>query len=170
MAEPLHLTREETVVIVREEDGVLEVEGTWGPGGSPPPGHFHPAQDEAFTVLEGALTFRIDGETRSVTAGSGVEIPCGTVHQVWNAGATTARARWETRPAGRTAEWFRAVDAAHRSDRVGADGSPSLLAFGVPIAEFDDVFRLAGPQPLVRSATALLGVAGRLRGYRVNPG
>ena len=170
MSEPLRLTPEESIVIVREEDDLLEVEGTWGAGGEPPPAHFHPAQAETFEVLEGELSFRVDGTRSSVAAGSSIEIPTRAVHQVWNEGEAPARASWRTRPAGRTADWFRAIDAAHRSERVGADGSPSLLAFGVLLAEFDDVFRLAGPALLVGPATSLLGLAGRLRGYRAPSG
>jgi hypothetical protein len=43
---------------------------------------------------------------------------------------------------------------------------PGLLAFGAYLTEYDDVIRLAGPQPLVRGVLRLLGVLGRLRGYR----
>jgi hypothetical protein len=40
----------------------------------------------------------------------------------------------------------------------------------VMLTEYRDVFRLAArPRPLVRGALALLGVIGRLRGYRPKP-
>jgi len=43
---------------------------------------------------------------------------------------------------------------------------PSVLAFGAYLTEYDDVFRLGGPQLLLRPALAALGVVGRMRGYR----
>jgi hypothetical protein len=43
---------------------------------------------------------------------------------------------------------------------------PGPLAFGVLLTEYRDVFRLAGPDRLLRPALALLGEIGRRRGYR----
>ena len=43
---------------------------------------------------------------------------------------------------------------------------PSPLAFGVLLTEYRDVFRLAGPDTLLRGAFAALAIAGRARGYR----
>src|SRR5919202_1019604 len=63
-------------------------------------------------VLAGELTARVDGgEEQKLHAGETLDIPAGTKHQMWNAAAAEARVRWETRPAGRTEEWFRAIDA-----------------------------------------------------------
>ena len=38
----------ESVTVRESTPELLELEATWGPGGSPPPKHFHPAQDEHF--------------------------------------------------------------------------------------------------------------------------
>jgi hypothetical protein len=73
---------------------------------------------------------------------------------------------WRTAPAMRTASWFRAIDGLHRSGRVGPKGMPGPLAFGVMLTEYRDVFRLAGPDLLLRPVLAGLGVIGRARGYR----
>ena len=51
------------------------VEATYGPGGKPPPKHFHPAQDELFRVLEGTLRFRLGSIERELEAGEEIEIP-----------------------------------------------------------------------------------------------
>ena len=53
MAETLRLTPHETVTIRESSPELLEVEGSWGPGGRAPPVHYHPAQDEHFEVLDG---------------------------------------------------------------------------------------------------------------------
>ena len=156
----LKLTPSETVEIRSSAPEALEVEGSWGPEGSAPPKHFHPAQDEHFEILAGTLRARVDGEQRDLGPGEQLEIPRGAVHQMWNPGSEPARALWRTSPAGRTEQWFRAVDALHREGRAGP------LGFGVLLSEYDDVFRLAAaPAPLMRPAVAVLGALGRARGH-----
>lgn len=166
MTETLKLTRSESVTIRESTPEAFEVEGAWGPNGSPPPKHFHPAQDERFEILEGRLHVRVDGEEHVLGAGETIEIERGSVHQMWNAEDAPARATWRTSPPGRTEQWFRAIDSVHRSGRVGKDGMPGPLAFGVMLTEYRDTFRLAGPDLVLRPVLAGLGVIGRLRGYR----
>jgi hypothetical protein len=43
---------------------------------------------------------------------------------------------------------------------------PGPLAFGAYLTEYRDVFRLAGPQPLLVPLLSALGALGRLKGYR----
>jgi quercetin dioxygenase-like cupin family protein len=169
MRQVFKLTPHESVRVLEHTPETLEVEGSWGPHGSPPPRHFHPSQDERFEVLDGTLVARVDGEEHRLSRGDVLTIPRGAVHQMWNPGDEPARAIWRTSPAGRTAEWFAAIDALLRSGRVGRNGMPGPLAFGVYLTEYRDVFRLAGPQPLLRPAFAALGGLGRLRGHRVTP-
>ena len=95
MTDSFNLTPGESVRVLRDEPG-HRGRGHLGPGGSPPPKHFHPAQDERFEVLEGALTARVDGEERELESGDVLEIPRGAVHQMWNAGE-----RRPARPGGR---------------------------------------------------------------------
>jgi quercetin dioxygenase-like cupin family protein len=167
MTETLKLTPSESVVIRSSTFGSLGVEATYGPGGSPPPKHFHPTQSEHFEVREGALRVRVEDQEQTLALGDTLAIPPGAVHQMWNPGAVPARVLWRTSPAGRTEEWFRAVDALHRSGRVGDDGMPGKLAFAVLLTEYDDVIRLAGPQPVLRPALRAMSLLGRLRGYSV---
>ena len=117
-------------------------------------------------MLEGTLTARVGGQQRELQAGDVLEIPRGAVHQMWNAGEVPARATWRTSPAGRTGRWFAEIDALLASGRVGKDGMPSPLAYGPYLTEYRDVFRLAGPQPVLVPLVRGLGVLGRLRGYR----
>ena len=168
MAEALKLTPTESVTIKQSSPELLEVEGTYGPGGSPPPKHFHPSQDERFVILEGALRARVGDGGHELRPGDELEIPRQTPHQMWNPSAETTRVLWQTRPAGRTEDWFRAIDALHREGRVGSNGMPGPLAFGALLSEYDDVFRLAvGPAPLTKGAVTVLGALGRVRGYQV---
>jgi quercetin dioxygenase-like cupin family protein len=164
MATVLKITPTESVEIRSSVAEALEVEATYG-NGEPPPKHFHPGQDEHFEVLEGAIQVRIDGEERSLVAGEQIEIARGRVHQIWNPATVPARVLWRTSPGGRTEQWFRAIDRLQREGRVGGNGMPGPLAFGVLLTEYRDVFRLAGPDWLLRPAFAALAVLGRARGY-----
>ena len=162
----LKITPHESVTIRHSDADRLEVEASYAPHGGKPPAHYHPAQDEHFAVVEGELHTRVDGDERVVRAGDTLDIPRGAVHQMWNAGDNPARVRWTTTPAGRTLDWFTAIDALHREGKVGKDGMPGPLAFGVLLTEYRDVFRLAAkPEPVVRGAMAALGAVGRRRGY-----
>ena len=43
-----------------EDDEVLVMETTYAAGGAPAPAHFHPAQDEHFVVISGAVRTVVD--------------------------------------------------------------------------------------------------------------
>jgi quercetin dioxygenase-like cupin family protein len=162
----LQLTPKDTVRIRRSEPDRLEVEVSYSPGGSPPPAHFHPDQDECFELLSGELEARIDGERRTLRAGDVVRIGRGSVHSMWNPNDMPVRALWVTQPRGRTESWYRELDDLQRSDRVDDKGMPSPLAFAVYLTEYSDVFQLAArPRALVSAALRALAVVGRRRGY-----
>jgi mannose-6-phosphate isomerase-like protein (cupin superfamily) len=167
VARTLKLTPSESVEIRRSTPELLEVEATYGKAGSPPPEHLHPEQDEHFEVLEGSMAAHVGDEERVLAVGDTLDIPRGVAHQMWNPNPKPARVLWQTSPGGRTHDWFAAIDSLHREGRVGSDGMPGPLAYGVMLSEYRDVFRLAvGPDPLVRAGLAALGVLGRARGYR----
>ncbi len=166
MSRTLKLTPTESVEIRNSNPEALEVEATYGAASKPPPKHLHPAQDEHFEVLAGALRAVVGDQERTLGPGETLEIPRGTPHQMWNPGGEQARVLWQTRPRGRTEQWFTALDTLQRQGRVGANGLPGPLAFGAMLTEYSDVFRLAvGPDLVVRGALAALGALGRLRGY-----
>jgi quercetin dioxygenase-like cupin family protein len=164
VSDTLKLTPSESITIRRSEPDVLEVEAVYGPAGKPPPAHLHPEQDEHFQVLDGALTARVAGEERTLGPGETIDIPRGTPHQMWNASSAETRVRWETRPAGRTEQWFRAIDGAIRE----AGGKmPGPLHFAPLLEEYRDTFRLAvGPEWVTGPAVKALGAVARLRGKR----
>ncbi len=135
----LELSPGSTLTVREASTEALEVEAVYDPGGSPPPAHLHPAQAEHFEVLAGSMTTRVGGDERTLEAGDTLDIPAGTVHQMWNAGSNQARVAWRTTPAGRTLEWFKALDAFQR------DGDTAAIA--AALAEYGDVFRLVEPDP-----------------------
>jgi mannose-6-phosphate isomerase-like protein (cupin superfamily) len=161
----LNLTPTEQVTIRIGTPRRLVVDVRYLGSDAKPPMHLHPEQDEHFEIVEGILHATVGGEHRVVRAGEKLDIPRGTAHNMW-APEGEVRARWETTPAGRTADWYRALDRANAE----SSGKPSLLAFATLLTEYDDVFRLAVPAaPLVKVALAALAPLGRLRGHRALP-
>src|SRR4051794_19419136 len=112
--EQLQLTPYETVEVVSVAAERLVVHVTYAPGGERPPAHQHPNQDEHFEVLAGTLQVEVGGEVHTYGEGEAFDIPRGTAHRMANEGAVPARVTWTTSPAGRTLEWFRALEAAQR--------------------------------------------------------
>jgi quercetin dioxygenase-like cupin family protein len=157
----LHLSDQETLRIVRNAPDELEVEGTWTPGGSPPPPHLHPSQDEEFEIRSGRLTAVVDGVKHELGPGDTLQIPRGTPHKMWNAGDETAIAVWRTRPAGRTAEWFATIDRLTE----GGTRKPPTPAMAKAVTAHSDVFQLAvGPsrlRPLVALGLRAVALADR---------
>ncbi len=134
----LHLTPTETVTVRRAEAGMLEVEVTYGPGAPPPPPHAHPDQDERFQILSGVVRAEVDGVEHVLRPGDALAIPRGTVHTMRNGSDDEpARAIWETTPAGRTLEWFTALD------RLQFPPDPAEL--GALLAEYSDVISFGVP-------------------------
>ncbi|MDO1444735.1 cupin domain-containing protein [Rhodocytophaga aerolata] len=87
----------------------LEVEAIYQPSKEFAPEHFHPFQQEEFTVLSGKLMTNINGTIREYTAGESFTIPAGTPHGMYNAGTEEARFRWKISPAFGTELFFKKV-------------------------------------------------------------
>lgn len=132
----LHLSPSSSVTVRSATPEALEVEAVYEPHSPAPPEHFHPDQAEHFEVLEGSVTTLVEGAERVLGAGDALDVPARAVHQMWNAGDVPARVLWRTMPAGRTLEWFRALDAFQRD----GDGE----AFAAALAEYRDVFQVPG--------------------------
>jgi quercetin dioxygenase-like cupin family protein len=74
-------------------------EATVGPGGGPPP-HIHSREEEGFYVLEGEITFTINGERVVATAGMFANMPVGTPHSFKNESGRPAKMLISLAPAG----------------------------------------------------------------------
>jgi len=69
------------------------------PGGGPPP-HVHSREEEGFYVLEGEITFTINGERVVATAGMFSNMPVGTPHSFKNESSKPAKMLISVAPAG----------------------------------------------------------------------
>ena len=96
--------------------GVFEL--TVPPGAKVPPPHSHRDNEEFFYVVEGSVTYSVDGETRELKPGEWMSTPRGSVHGFSNGGSQTARALVVMTP-DIGAQYFREVAAV-----VNAGGPP----------------------------------------------
>lgn len=69
------------------------------PGGGPPP-HVHSREEEGFYILEGEITFTIDGKAVVATAGMFANMPVGTPHSFKNESDKPAKMLISVAPAG----------------------------------------------------------------------
>jgi quercetin dioxygenase-like cupin family protein len=69
------------------------------PGRGPPP-HTHSREEEGFYVLEGEVTFTVNGERLVATAGTFANMPVGVPHSFTNATDKPARMLISVAPAG----------------------------------------------------------------------
>lgn len=69
------------------------------PGGGPPP-HVHTREEEGFFVLEGEITFTVDGKQIVATSGTFANMPAGTPHSFKNESDRPAKMLISVAPAG----------------------------------------------------------------------
>jgi mannose-6-phosphate isomerase-like protein (cupin superfamily) len=84
-----------------------------------PPLHLHRSWDETFFVVEGIVTFVVDGIVSSAPAGSLVFVPRGIEHTFWNESDLPARQLTVFSPSG-IEDYF---DALHSDMTSGTDAS-----------------------------------------------
>lgn len=151
------------------ETGGTEIilEATYQPQSTPPPAHYHPYQEERFTVLDGVMTVTLDGATQTYGTGQAFTVPAGTSHSMHNAGDDPARVRWEVRPALDTEAFLRTTWGLAGTKGARADGSPRFLQAVVIGQAYRREFRLTQPPYwLQRILFTILAPLGRLKGYR----
>ena len=134
-----------------ETGGALHAQqARYRPQSKAPPLHCHPSQDERFQILEGGLEFVVGGETKIVRAGDEVAVGKGVYHKARNPFDEHALVRWETRPALRSAELYRALYTAGKGR-----AKPPLHEAAAILREYRAEFRLAKPPALIQ--TVLFG-------------
>jgi quercetin dioxygenase-like cupin family protein len=107
-AEPLNILGEPVLVKLAsgDADGAAAVFHITVPPMSGPPLHRHSREDEWFYVLEGVITFEIDGERTVAKAGDSAFAARGTVHAYQNFTAETAKLLVMTTPGTSFNEFF----------------------------------------------------------------
>lgn len=130
----------------RDTDGkLLEMETEFAPRSVTPAPHFHPFQEELFTVISGELTVNINGKTRKLTPGMQVHVNKNEVHAMWNNSAQRTLVNWKVYPAMDTEEFLENLMGLAADGKTNKEGRPSLLQVALLAQKFDHVFRLAQP-------------------------
>lgn len=155
----------------RDNDGkCLEMESIFQAGSAQPPAHYHPQQAEDFTVLEGELTVRVEGELKILHAGDHLHIPKNTVHSMWNGSTTDTVVNWQVRPALST-EYFFETAFGLANEGTSKSGIPSFLPMSLLARRFSSEFRLAKPGPITQKILfGFLALLARVVKYRIPEG
>ena len=150
---------------------VLHVEIWADPGGGVTIEHFHPRIEERFTVLEGQVTFKADGETRVTGPGDLVVVPAGVRHTFRNTGAGVAHLTTDAEPALELQEFLEQAAALGRAGKYTRRGIPRGPGALLEAAEFAERYRdtvvftdIAFPPPALQPI--LLGPLARLQRRR----
>jgi quercetin dioxygenase-like cupin family protein len=129
--------------------------------------HRHPALLEQFTVLEGELTVKRDGQTSVLHQGETAVIKPGVWHDWWNAADRDARVRVEITPGERFVHMIETFFGLARLGHTDGKGMPHPLQLALSALEFSDVIVFRSPPPAVaRAIFSALAPIARWRGYR----
>jgi mannose-6-phosphate isomerase-like protein (cupin superfamily) len=129
--------------------------------------HRHASMVEKFTVLEGELTVKRNGQTGILRQGETAVAEAGVWHDWWNAAKHDARVHVEITPAERFLHMIETFFGLARLGHTDRTGMPHLLQL-VPIAsEFSDVVEFRSPPAAVqRIVFGALAPVAQWRGYR----
>ena len=100
-----------------------------------------PWSAERFTVLEGELTVKRDGQTSILREGEAAVVEANVWHDWWNASDRDARVRVEVTPGERFAHMIETLFGLARLGHTNAKGMPHPLQLGLFAREFSDVIR-----------------------------
>lgn len=129
---------------------------TWelmlAPGGRVPSGHSHPEQEERFTVLDGAMRFRIGRRRLLARPGDVIVVPPGTVHYFANPGPVPAHVVVVSTPALATEAMLETAAALARDQQATGRTLPRPLDLALFMCDFEREVRAPYlPASLVRA-------------------
>ena len=128
-----------TVKVARAETGgsMTAYEFGLGPRMAGPPEHIHRTWDELFYVLQGTVTFLIDGACSDARPGACIFIPRGVPHTFWNSNSAPVRLLTVFTPSG-IEDYFDEASA------VMVDGSAESVAAAAAVMERHDMVVVPG--------------------------
>jgi quercetin dioxygenase-like cupin family protein len=136
------------------------------PSGFVAAAHVHPFQEERFQVLDGTVTFRIDGQELTAGPGDAVLVAAGRKHQFWNAGDEEVRFACEVRPALQFEQLIETMFSLAGAGKTNRKGMPNPLRLAVIAQAHFDTVRLPFPPVWIQRLGLALGAPiGRLLGY-----
>lgn len=146
---------------------LLEMESLFQPHSTEPIPHYHPLQEEYFTVLEGKITVRTNGQLRVLKQGDKLQIKKGQVHSMWNPSAQKARVSWKVFPASETEYFLENGIGIANNMKTNKQGMPDLLQIALLAKRFSHVYRIVNPPYFFQKIIfTILAPLSRLAGYR----
>jgi quercetin dioxygenase-like cupin family protein len=127
------------------------------PGGSVAAAHVHPSQEEQFTLLAGAVGFKVGREVIVTGPGDTLIVPAGTPHKFWNAGDDVARFVCDIRPALQFESLLETMFALAEAGKTNRKGMPGLLRLAVIANAHFDTVRLPFPPAFVQRIGLVVG-------------
>lgn len=128
----------------------LDMEATFPARSIEPAAHYHPQQDEDFTVVAGELTVQIDRQTKTLRPGDTLHVPRHKVHSMWNGSDAETIVNWQVRPALATEYFFETAFGLATDGKTGPTGRPPLLQTALVARHFSTVYRLAKPPRVIQ--------------------
>jgi mannose-6-phosphate isomerase-like protein (cupin superfamily) len=139
------------------------------PGGGPKVPHFHPHFDENFEVLEGEVTYTVDGEKATTGAGERAVAPAGVRHTFENTGGVVAHHVCQAKTDG-LIDLLTETAACSRAGAFTPRGIPKpgwILELADYLDRYSEVFVLTNPPPaLQRMVVPRVARLARRRGKR----
>ena len=130
---------------------LLEMETKYDARSKMPASHYHPAQQEFFTVLKGELTVKIDNELSILKEGDQLHVPPGTSHAMWNNSDVETIVNWKVMPAKNTEFLLETAMGLSTIGKTGRDGMPGILQGALLAKKYSKEYRLSKPPVIIQN-------------------
>jgi len=107
-------------VVLLADARELGISSSLGAPGGPSPPHVHPRHAESFHVLDGEMTFTVDGSEVHAGPGSWLHVPPGTLHSFSFLGSSDVRFLSVHTPSCDWGDFLRALHSARNDDELAA--------------------------------------------------
>ena len=129
--------------------------------------HYHPYQENRFTLTQGQLLFTIDGKEKLALAGDIISIPKNIPHSFYNSGRTDAHYFQEFFPALKIDSLFESFFVLAKGGKLNKSGTPNIFRTALILLNFEKEIRLAAPNwKVLKVFFSLLAPIARLMGYK----
>lgn len=135
---------------------LLEMKATFAAHSVEPALHYHPCQEEDFTVLEGELSVKVNGQLMVLKQGDSLHIAPGIDHAMWNGTDKNTVVNWQVRPAMNSEHLFETAAGLARDGKVNKNGMPGIFQVALMANKYSRVFRLSKPAFAVQKMLFLL--------------
>lgn len=146
---------------------LLEMETTYLGNSIEPVPHYHPFQEEEFTVLKGQVKVRMHGKVIVLKVDEKLFIPPKQVHSMWNDTDQMTVLNWKVSPALDTEYFLENAFGLANDGRTSSKGVPNLWQTSLLVPRFQNVFRITKPPFWVQKLVFfIMRPIARLIGYR----